>query len=189
MNTVEKAASSQPAVQRPSPAHRLPFLLLAGVAAVVVGLDQLTKYWVMASLPEGNWWSPLPGGAWHFFRITHTTNSGAAFGIFPKQGGVFVLVAAVVVVAIVLYYRYLPQGDWLIRLSLGLQLGGAIGNLIDRLRFGYVVDFIDVGFWPIFNIADASITIGVILIAYGLWRGDRTQSGATPGTADEEVHP
>ena len=169
------------AMKRPWLGRGLNPIALLGVAAFVIGLDQLTKYWVMVTLPEGQWWSPLSGGGWHVFRITHTTNSGAAFGIFPQQGGIFILIAVVVVVAILLYYRHLPQGDWLIRLSLGLQLGGAIGNLIDRLRFGYVVDFIDVGFWPIFNVADASITIGVIVIAYRLWRGDRVKTGPVPG--------
>jgi signal peptidase II len=166
----------------------VPLFILVAVSALIVGLDQLTKYWVVVTLPEGHWWSPLPGNAWRIFRITHTTNSGAAFGIFPQQGGVFILIAVVVVVAIVLYYRHLPQGDWLIRVSLGLQLGGAIGNLIDRLRFGYVVDFIDVGFFPIFNIADASITIGVVLIAFSLWRSDRAMIGSRPQLMDEEVH-
>lgn len=167
--------------------RRLPLLVLVAVSALIVGLDQLTKHWVVTTLPEGHWWSPLPGSGWHIFRITHTTNTGAAFGIFPEQGGVFILIAVVVVVAIMLYYRHLPEGDWLIRISLGLQMGGAVGNLIDRLRFGHVVDFIDVGFWPIFNIADASITIGVVLIVFSLWRSDRARVSHRPNLADEEV--
>jgi signal peptidase II len=174
-------------MKRSVTAHALSALMLIAISTFVVGLDQLTKRWVLTTLPEGGWWSPLPGEAWRFFRITHATNSGAAFGIFPNQGSFFILVAVVVVIAIVLYYRHLPTGDWLLRLSLGLQLGGAIGNLVDRLRFGYVIDFVDVGFWPIFNVADASITIGVILIAYCLWRGDRTTAAARPGMVDKEV--
>ncbi len=175
-------------MKQPLRTRWLPLLVLLAVSTCIVGLDQLTKHWVMASVPVGHYWSPLSGGAWHILRITHTTNSGAAFGILPQQGGMFILIAAVVAVAIVLYYRHVPDGDWLIRLGLGLQLGGAVGNLIDRLRFGYVVDFIDVGFWPIFNIADASITIGVVLIAYALWRTDREHTGSSPGLAHEEVH-
>jgi len=119
----------------------------------------------------------------------HTTNSGAAFGIFPNQGSLFILIAVVVVLAIVLYQRRLPAGGWLIRLTLGLQLGGAVGNLLDRLHYGYVIDFIDIGFWPIFNLADASIVMGVVILAYRLWREDQLASGATLIPTDEEVRP
>lgn len=161
------------------------FGVLLGVAVLVLALDQLTKAWVMVALPEAGWWSPLPG-LWRILRITHITNSGAAFGIFPNQGNFFILVAVVVAVAIVLYYRYLPTGGWLVRLSLGLQLGGAMGNLIDRLRYGYVVDFIDIGFWPIFNLADLSIVVGVIILAYCLWREERGVHDL-PLTSDEEA--
>ena len=149
------------------------FLILLGVAIIVLVLDQLTKIWVSTSLSEGGWWSPLPG-LWRVFRVTHITNSGAAFGIFPNQGNFFIIIAIVVALAIVLYYRYLPTGSWLVRLSLGLQLGGAIGNLLDRIRYGHVVDFIDIGFWPIFNVADIAIVTGVGILAYCLWRDDRT---------------
>jgi len=161
------------------------FVVLLGVGALVLALDQITKLLVLVSLPEGAWWSPLPG-LWRVFRITHIINSGAAFGIFPDQGNFFIVVAAIVALAIVLYYRYLPDGQWLVRLSLGLQLGGAIGNLIDRLRFGHVVDFIDIGFWPIFNVADISIVGGVALLAYCLWREDLAASQPVLVAADEE---
>ena len=162
-------------------------LVLLAVSTFVVALDQLTKMWVVNSIPEGEWLSPLPGEGWRILRVTHTTNSGAAFGMFPDRGGVFILIAAVVAVAIVLYYWKLPDGEWLIRLSLGLQLGGAIGNLLDRIRQGYVTDFLDLGFWPIFNVADASILIGVGLIVYCLWRGDHVASTSSLAVADEEV--
>lgn len=160
-------------------------LVLLGVATLVLALDQLTKIWVSASLPEGGWWSPLPE-LWRIFRITHITNSGAAFGIFPNQGNFFIFIAVIVALAIVLYYRYLPAGEWLVRLSLGLQMGGAIGNLLDRLRYGYVVDFIDIGFWPIFNLADVSIVTGVAILAYCLWREDQVPSRPALTPADED---
>jgi len=163
-------------------------LVLLSIAALVLALDQLTKRWVSSSLPEGGWWSPLPGVG-RIFRITHTTNSGAAFGIFPNQGNFFVLVAMVVVLAIVLYHRHLPARGWWIRLSLGLQLGGAIGNLLDRLHYGYVVDFIDIGFWPIFNLADAAIVIGVSILAYCLWREDETALGHPVAQAGQGATP
>jgi signal peptidase II len=163
------------------------FLILFGVALLVLTLDQLTKSWVVASLPEGGWWSPVPG-LWRIFRIVHTTNSGAAFGIFPQQGIFFMLVAVVVVLAIVFYQQRLPINGWLIRLTLGLQLGGAAGNLIDRLHYGSVIDFIDIGFWPIFNLADLSIVVGVGVLAYHLWREDQ-QSAISSFPTDEEMKP
>jgi signal peptidase II len=161
-------------------------IALAVIAAVIFGLDQWTKAFVKASLVQGEWWAPIPS-AWRLFRFTHTTNTGAAFGIFPNQGGFFVVIAIVVVVAIVLYYRNLPAGSWVVRVALGLQLGGAMGNLFDRLRFGYVTDFIDVGFWPVFNIADSSIVIGVALIAYSLWKDDLHRDPQKSATMDAEV--
>jgi len=166
-------------------ARALSFLILFGVALLVLTLDQLAKWWVVASLPEGGWWSPVPG-LWRVFRIVHTTNSGAAFGIFPNQGSFFILVAVIVVVAIVFYQQRLPVSGWLIRLTLGLQLGGAVGNLVDRLRYGSVIDFIDIGFWPIFNLADLSIVVGVAVLAYHLWREDQRAVNSS-FTADEEI--
>ena len=165
----------------------LSFLILFGVALLVLTLDQLTKLWVVASLPEGTWWSPVPG-LWRVFRIVHTTNSGAAFGIFPEQGSFFILIAVIVVAAIVFYQQRLPVSGWLIRLTLGLQLGGAVGNLLDRLRYnGSVIDFIDIGFWPIFNLADLSIVVGVAVLAYHLWREDQRAVSPTSFRADEEI--
>ena len=141
------------------------------IAAAVFAVDQWSKSVVKASLAVGEWWAPMPA-AWRIFRFTHTTNTGAAFGIFPNGGGVFALIAVVVVVVIVVYYRNLPSGNWFVRVALGLQLAGALGNLVDRLRFGYVTDFVDIGFWPVFNVADSSIVVGVALLAYHLWRED-----------------
>jgi signal peptidase II len=106
--------------------------------------------------------------------------------MFPDQGNFFIVIAVVVALTILLYYRYLPTGEWLVRLSLGLQLGGALGNLLDRLRYGHVVDFVDIGFWPIFNVADVSIVSGVAILAYCLWREDRTAQELTLTPADEE---
>jgi signal peptidase II len=139
-------------------------LSLLVIAIVILLADQVTKALVLRYLPYQQPWNPIPS-LYPLVTLTHVTNTGAAFGLFPNGGLVFTIVALVVVVAILVYYRYLPQHHGLVRLSLGLQLGGAIGNLIDRLRFGKVVDFIDFHFWPVFNVADSSIVIGVVILA------------------------
>ena len=142
-------------------------LILIGLALLVLAADQITKRLVLTRLTLGESWTPIPGLE-RFFSITHVINRGAAFGLFPDQGSLFAVIAIVVVVAILAYYRYLPGGNWLVRLSLGLQLGGAMGNLMDRLHYGYVIDFIDFKIWPVFNLADVSIVVGVGMLAYFL---------------------
>lgn len=156
---------------------------MPAVAALVLLVDQVSKHLVATRLAEGQSWNIVPWLA-PVFRITHVTNTGAAFGLFPGWGGFFIIVAAVVIVAIILYHRHLPDGQLLVRVALGLQLGGAIGNnLVDRLRQGFVVDFIDLSFWPLhkwplFNLADASIVTGVTLLALlMLWEERRELSG------------
>ena len=152
---------------------------MPATAALVVLVDQASKYLVITWLGEGQSWDIAPWLA-PFFRITHVTNTGAAFGLFPQLGGFIVVIAAILAVAIIIYQRHLPDGQWLVRVALGLQLGGAVGNnLVDRLRRGSVVDFIDLNFWPmrewpVFNVADISIVTGVSLLAlWMLWEERR----------------
>ncbi len=150
------------------------FTILA-IAALVFALDQASKYLITQSIDLYQSWAPLPGLA-RVFQFTFTTNTGAAFGIFPQLGGMFVIVAIVVIASIIVFYHHLPVENFWVRVSLGLQLGGALGNLFDRLTRGYVVDFVDIGFWPIFNLADLSIVIGVTLLAYQLWDNEASVS-------------
>jgi len=142
---------------------------------LIVVADQLSKTWIRTNLPEGR--SLFEIG---FLRITHVHNTGAAFGLFPDQSFVLIIVALIGITAILVYalviYRYFPLPDGMLgKLALGLVFGGTLGNLIDRLRFGYVTDFIDFGFWPAFNIADSAITVGVIIFAYSLLRLARAE--------------
>lgn len=135
---------------------------------LIIAADQLSKIWIRASLAVGQ---SLPETG--FPRLTHVTNTGAAFGLFQGQSFPLTIVALVGVVVLLLYafliYRRFPFLDnRLVWVSLGLVLGGTVGNLIDRLRLGYVTDFIDFGFWPTFNIADSAIVVGVIILAYSL---------------------
>lgn len=163
---------------------------MPATAALVLLVDQVSKFFVTAWLDEGQSWDIVPWLA-PVFRLTYTTNTGAAFGLFPRWGGAIIVIAAIVIVAIIIYHWHLPDGQWLVRVALGLQLGGAIGNnLVDRLRQGFVVDFIDLNFWPlhewpIFNLADSSIVAGVVLLALLMmreeWRERDRQRAAADG--------
>ena len=135
------------------------------LAVVVFVVDQLSKYWVSTELAIGQAWMPL-ALLENVVVIRHVRNSGAAFGMFPAAGNLFLLVAVLVVLGIIRYYysRAHTAALW-VRISLGLMLGGALGNMIDRFRFGFVVDFIDLGWWPVFNVADSSIVVGVTMLA------------------------
>jgi len=156
-----------------------PFLLWGG-AAFVLGVDQLSKSWVVENLPEH---VPVDVFPWlrSVLSFTRLTNTGVAFGLFPQFGSFFTVLAAVVIVAILFFYRTLEVEDWLTHLALGLQIGGALGNLVDRLFRGSVVDFLDVNFWPfenfpVFNLADSAIVVGVALLLISTWLQDRREA-------------
>lgn len=149
--------------QPPPPASFWLQVMLLLVAALVVAVDHLSKLYVEQRLPLNMTVAPLPGWE-HLFRITHVSNTGAAFGLFPGGGTLFTVVAFIVAAVIIIYNFQLPGGQPLLRVALGLQLGGALGNLIDRLRLGHVTDFLDFGNWPVFNLADTAIVGGVAIL-------------------------
>ncbi len=147
-------------------------ILLPGVAILILLFDRLSKHLVTANLKLGEPWNPIaPLKRW--VSLTYVTNTGMAFGLFPNLDVFLIFVAVVAVTIILVYSRHLPSDQHLVKLSLGLQLGGALGNLIDRLRYGYVIDFIDFKVWPVFNLADSAITIGIALLIYHLLREER----------------
>lgn len=150
---------------------RLTFFL---IALIVVALDQISKFFIRANMALGQ---SIPEEG--FFRITYGTNEGGVFGLFANQAFLITLTAIVGVAAILVYSRYPQANRVLVRVALGLLLGGAVGNLIDRIRFGEVVDFIDVGAWPVFNVADSAVVVGVILIIYYFLFGQKRGVGAT----------
>jgi signal peptidase II len=152
------------------------FALLFGVAGVSIGLDQWTKGWVRANVEFGGQWLP-EWLSWlsPYARIVHWYNSGAAFGIFQNGNLVFTILAFIVIGAILYYYRQVEAEDWTLKLAMGLQLGGAAGNLIDRLLMGKVTDFISISVFPVFNIADASISVGVAVLLLGVWLKEREE--------------
>jgi signal peptidase II len=144
------------------------------VAGLILILDQFTKYLVVSNLELYESWIPIPALA-RWLEIHYVTNTGAAFGLFQNGNLVFIIVAILVSSAILFYYRYVPDGQWLLRVSLGMQLGGALGNLIDRVRVGHVIDFINTHIWPVWNVADMSLIGGVILMAFLLLREDHAE--------------
>lgn len=149
-------------VSRPQSKWSASFFL---IAPLVVIADQFTKLWIRSNLGLGE--AIFETG---FFRITHAQNTGAAFGLFQGHSlplAIVALVSVVVLLVYVLFFRYrLPflNNRWC-HTALGLMLGGIIGNLIDRLVFGYVTDFIYFNYWPPFNVADSAITVGSLMFA------------------------
>jgi signal peptidase II len=143
------------------------------VAAAVVIVDRITKIYVERHFG-------VPYGPRqvvdHVLYLTVTRNAGAAFGLFQNFTLGFLLISAVVMVAILFYYWRLPARDWSARLGLALVFGGAISNAYDRGVKGSVVDFIQVPHYPIFNVADSAITVGVAVLLVGtLWRSGRSR--------------
>ena len=138
----------------------IPWILLV----LALGLDQLTKALVIANLTPGHSW-PETG----FLRITHAWNTGTAFSLLQGQSSLLTYVSFAAVIALYFMYRSVESPTIWVRMAFGMLLGGAIGNLIDRLRLGHVTDFIDVGPWPIFNIADSSIVVGIAVLFLFFW--------------------
>ena len=146
------------------------------IALVIVLLDQWTKGLVRANIPHGGSWLP-ESLLWlsPYARIVHWYNTGAAFGMFKDASMILTVLAFIVIGAILFYYPQVSRDDWSLRLALSMQLGGAIGNLIDRLRIGHVTDFISVGNFPVFNVADASISVGAVVLFLGVWLQERAE--------------
>lgn len=152
-------------------------LYLFAFWALILAFDQVTKTLVRNTMYVGE---SIPPDA--PVRLTYVRNTGSAFGLFPNQTTVLTVAAAVGV--IVIAYVLLRQGKTsnLLAISLTMQLAGAIGNLIDRISYGYVVDFVDFRFWPVFNVADSSITIGFLLLAVALLFSRGSKEKVTDGS-------
>jgi signal peptidase II len=166
------------------------YFVLLGIAGLVIASDQLVKYIVRTRLEWGETWSPFEWLS-PYARIIHWTNKGAAFGLFQSGGLIFTIIAILVSIAIIYYYPRIPSSNVALRLALALQLGGALGNLTDRLTHGIVTDFISVGSFPVFNIADASISVGSAVLIATMWIEERRLRGApaegfAQGLGDEE---
>ncbi|MAG60238.1 signal peptidase II [archaeon] len=130
------------------------------IAAIIVVIDQLLKYIVRQFVTVA---IPLTS----FFSISNIQNTGAGFGILPGQRILLILISLIVIVVIIKYFK---KEKGLAQVSWALILGGAVGNVIDRILFGSVTDFLAFSFWPAFNVADMAVTVGVIILLWQYWK-------------------
>ncbi|MFL6195421.1 MAG: signal peptidase II [Thermoanaerobaculia bacterium] len=171
---MEDVRSVPEAVDMPSLAVRIRKLRYLLVSLAVLVLDQWTKWLVEAHLPHHTAQPVIPG----FLNLTHVRNTGVAFGLFASDGaaGTWLLTALGLgaLIAVGLYFWFTPSRDRMLLVALALVVGGAIGNLVDRVTSGAVTDFIDVyvglHHWPSFNIADSAISVGIVLMAIDSFR-------------------
>lgn len=148
------------------------YLLLLLGSGVIVFLDTWTKDLVDRNLAIGEAWLPEKMyGLQHYFRIIHLQNKGTAFGLFRDETQINLVITFIAIIAslsIIFIFPRIEKKERTLRIALILQLAGAVGNLISRLRYGYVLDFISVGTFPVFNVADSSITIGLVVLILGM---------------------
>jgi signal peptidase II len=158
------------------------------IAGVIVLFDQLSKAAVRGWLVRGESWpadAPLLG----VYRFTHVHNTGMAFGLGQGRSAVFLVVAVLVVVLLSVWQWRLPAAERWLRIALAMQVGGAVGNAIDRVHQGHVTDFFDFLVFPVFNIADSAISIGVALLAWQLWRVEAAAMGDPGANKEGDVSP
>jgi signal peptidase II len=160
-------------------------VMLLGIAGLLIALDQWSKALVREQIALGSEVYPIPFLA-PFFRFTYWKNTGAAFGIF-QNANMPLLILSILISLVVLWLYFKSEDEPLIfRISLAMMLGGAIGNMIDRIRFGFVTDFIAVGIFPVFNIADSAVTVGVAIMLIAMLIHERKEKAkATDGVQNE----
>ncbi len=143
------------------------------VAVVVVVIDQITKAMVIRAFgpPDAATSKQIIP---HLLDVRHDENTGAAFSLFQGRSTTLLLIGVIVIGVLIYYYRALPQGQPVLRLAVGGVLGGAVGNIIDRVRLGYVTDWIHITHYPTFNVADSCITIGMVTLTFSLFFMDRS---------------
>lgn len=156
--------------QRPDTEPRVAILrwgVLLGCAGIVLAIDQITKAWVTTNLALGETVTPIPALA-DYFAITRSANTGAAFSFLPQAGDLFLIIAIIMCIAILFFYRKMPAGYWLERVALGLLLGGVLGNALDRIRLHYVVDFVHLQLRGVIsnvsNLADHAIVVSILIL-------------------------
>ncbi|WP_322816031.1 signal peptidase II [Chloroflexus sp.] len=161
------------------------WMLLVLVAIPVFVIDQLSKSWLSDMLLRYN--RPIPL-LFDWVQLAYHENTGVAFGLFPDQGGFLSVGASLVLLLLALTYQYmLPADSRWITVSVGMIFGGGLSNLVDRIRQGYVVDFIQFGWWPVFNLADSAITIGVAALAFHIIFIGEEPAPTEPEPIDDEL--
>jgi signal peptidase II len=169
------SAKQRPQTQSDAAAVKKSQRLFIWVALIVLLIDQLSKYWIEITMPLNT--SSVPFEALYpYFQLTHVANTGAAFGILKGASFIFTILAVIVSFAIAFYNFKLKGDSVLLRVALGLLFGGAVGNLLSRLRIGHVTDFLNfdvssiINFpyadWPVFNVADMALIAGIIILGY-----------------------
>lgn len=152
-------------------------------ALLVLALDQASKAAVQQFLIDrGSSSVPLFGG---LVRLTYVENWGSAFGLFQNQTLFFIVIGVLVIGGILIGQRFIPAHRTTLAICLGMQLGGASGNLLDRVRFGHVFDFVDLTWWPVFNVADSAIVVGVLILVYHLLTSPADQKQADGGRSSD----
>ena len=141
-------------------------MMVAGIIFLVFVLDRLTKIWIDTRM---DLYQTIPVLE-NVFHITYVRNPGGAFGLLASRPGFFVLANVVIIALLIYIYREMKPAPRLVATAVGLMVGGAMGNLYDRIRFGTVIDFLDFRIWPVFNIADIGIVVGAGLLAIFLLR-------------------
>jgi len=142
------------------------YAFVFSVALIIVLLDQLTKLLIRNNF-QLNQSIPIIENIFHF---TYLTNTGSAFGMFKGLNLFFILFSIAVAIGILYFMKGIKQNEKMMQLAFGLLFGGTIGNLIDRIALGSVVDFLDFRIWPVFNIADSAVTVSVIILIILLWK-------------------
>lgn len=158
------------------------------IAAAVFGLDQWSKLWIRTHLALRETITPIPALG-DFFRIIHWKNTGIAFGLFQENGWILTTIGIVIVIGIILFSAQVISGPVFWRIAMAMELGGALGNLADRLNpeLGYVVDFIWIGDFPVFNLADAAIVFGAVILVIGMWRQEKNENSRREQDGDSRA--
>lgn len=172
-----------------SPTLPLRWAIPLALALLVIVGDQLSKIAIVATLgPEPYTQRISLGPAW--LNLVYSQNTGVAFGLFQQMPLLFLFTAILItIVVLYAYHAYLPNHVPWVQLAMGLILGGAVGNIIDRVRLGWVVDFISIGWWPVFNLADSAIVVGVIALAgYLFFFGEQPAPPPSPPRDDGLLH-
>lgn len=160
-------------IREPGPIFRFfrERMLLITISPLIILLDQISKWLVRSNLELGEVWTPWP---WlnPFARVVHWYNTGVAFGFFQDQNLLFSILSAGIAIGIIIFYPHLSSAERVLRFALAMQFGGAIGNLIDRLTIGHVTDFLSVGNFAVFNVADSAISIGVVIMLITIFLQD-----------------